>query len=119
MKNHRFTLLLLLSLLLTNIVKAYDFKVDGLCYDRIDDSSVNVVAFLGKQFKGHNYSEIPVVNCDEVRLKDITSAVQDIRVDVKPQDIYDIYGRKVRSNTTSLQGLPHGIYIVGGKKVVK
>ena len=37
----------------------------------------------------------------------------------KAQDIYDLNGRKVRSGSTSLEGLPRGIYIVGGKKVIK
>ena len=37
----------------------------------------------------------------------------------KAQDIYDLNGRKVCSGSTSLEGLPRGIYIVGGKKVVK
>ena len=37
----------------------------------------------------------------------------------KAQDIYDLNGRKVRSSSTSLEGLPRGIYIVGGKKVIK
>ena len=40
---------------------------------------------------------------------------------VKPADnnIYSITGRLVRRGSTSLEGLPHGVYIVGGKKVVK
>jgi len=25
-------------------------------------------------------------------------------------DVYDMYGRKVRSKETSLEGLPHGVY---------
>lgn len=37
----------------------------------------------------------------------------------KALDIYDLNGRKVRSGSTSLEGLPRGIYIVGGKKVIK
>ena len=37
----------------------------------------------------------------------------------KAQDIYDLNGRKVRSGSTSLEGLPRGIYIVGGKKVIR
>ena len=37
----------------------------------------------------------------------------------KAQDIYDLNGRKVRSGCTSLEGLPRGIYIVGGKKVIR
>lgn len=34
-------------------------------------------------------------------------------------DVYDLRGNKVRSNTTDLNGLQKGIYIVGGKKVVR
>ena len=36
-----------------------------------------------------------------------------------PQGIYDLSGRKVRIGTTSFDGLPKGVYIVNGKKVVK
>ena len=38
--------------------------------------------------------------------------------DTKSQDVYDLNGRKIRSGSTSLDGLPRGIYIIGGKKVV-
>ena len=34
-------------------------------------------------------------------------------------NVYDLNGRIVRQGTTSLEGLPRGIYIVGGRKVVK
>jgi hypothetical protein len=34
-------------------------------------------------------------------------------------DVYNLSGLKVKSQTTSLDGLPKGIYIVKGKKVVK
>lgn len=37
----------------------------------------------------------------------------------QPDAVYDMNGRIVRQGSTSLEGLPHGIYIVGGKKVVK
>ena len=32
-------------------------------------------------------------------------------------DVYDLQGRKVRQNVTTLKGLPSGIYIVNGKKI--
>lgn len=35
-----------------------------------------------------------------------------------PCDVYSITGKCVRMNATSLEGLPAGLYIVGGKKVV-
>lgn len=33
-------------------------------------------------------------------------------------DVYDLSGRKVRSQATTLQGLPKGVYFVNGRKVV-
>jgi hypothetical protein len=38
---------------------------------------------------------------------------------VEPYDVYDLSGRKVRHQVTSLDGLPNGIYIVNGRKVLK
>jgi len=38
---------------------------------------------------------------------------------VEPYDVYDLSGRKVRHQVTSLDGLPDGVYIVNGKKVLK
>jgi hypothetical protein len=34
-------------------------------------------------------------------------------------DVYDLSGRKVAHQVTSLEGLPNGIYIVNGKKMLK
>ena len=34
-------------------------------------------------------------------------------------DVYDLNGRKVRSASTTLEDLPKGVYIIGGRKVVK
>ena len=39
--------------------------------------------------------------------------------DNNAQNVYDLNGRMVRSGSTSLNGLPRGIYIVGGRKIVK
>jgi len=33
-------------------------------------------------------------------------------------DVYDLQGNKVRSNATDLNGLPNGVFIINGKKVV-
>ena len=38
---------------------------------------------------------------------------------IKPFDVYDLGGRKVLHQVTSLDGLPDGIYIVNGKKILK
>ena len=37
----------------------------------------------------------------------------------EPFDVYDLRGRKVLQRVTSLDGLPDGIYIVNGKKMLK
>ena len=37
----------------------------------------------------------------------------------EPFDVYDLSGRMVKSQVTSLDGLPKGIYVVKGKKVMK
>lgn len=39
--------------------------------------------------------------------------------DLSQGNVYDLNGRIVRQGTTSLEGLPHGIYIVNRKKVIK
>ncbi len=35
-----------------------------------------------------------------------------------PVDVYNVQGRMVRSKATTLEGLPNGVYIINGKKVV-
>lgn len=39
--------------------------------------------------------------------------------DLNLGNVYDINGRIIRQGTTSLEGLPKGIYIVNGKKVIR
>ena len=38
---------------------------------------------------------------------------------IEPFDVYDLSGHKVLQKVTSLDGLPEGIYIVNGKKMLK
>lgn len=38
---------------------------------------------------------------------------------IEPFDVYNLNGRKVRNQVTSLEGLPRGIYIVNDRKVLK
>ena len=40
-------------------------------------------------------------------------------VATEPYDVYDLSGRKVRHQVNSLEGLPDGIYIVNGRKILK
>lgn len=46
-----------------------------------------------------------------------TASIRDLIINGMPFDVYDLQGRKVRQNVTTLKGLPSGIYIVNGKKV--
>ena len=53
---------------------------------------------------------------------DDTTGIDELDVDpaeVQPFDVYDLSGRKVAHQVTSLEGLPNGIYIVNGKKMLK
>ena len=36
----------------------------------------------------------------------------------QPTDVYTLTGNKVRTNTMTLKGLPRGVYVVNGRKVV-
>lgn len=45
-------------------------------------------------------------------------SIQGVIIDGQPFDVYNIQGRKVRSGVTTLKGLPKGVYIVNGIKVV-
>lgn len=65
-----------------------------------------------------NYMIAPVwmnfTNIQEIRYTNISS------LDANGQtfDVYNIQGRKVRSGATSLDGLPKGVYIVNGRKII-
>ena len=45
--------------------------------------------------------------------------LEEAPVATEPFDVYDLSGRKVRHQVNSLDGLPDGIYIVNGKKILK
>ena len=44
--------------------------------------------------------------------------INDVIMDGKPFDVYNTQGRKIRSGVTSLKGLPKGVYIINGKKII-
>ena len=65
--------------------------------------------------------EFDMPQCNKLAIKALfdTTGISIIPTsDTKSQDVCDLNGRKVRSGSMSLDGLPRGIYIVGGKKVV-
>ena len=52
-----------------------------------------------------------------VNVDGMVTGINEMQFD-KPVDVYDLRGNKVRSNTTDLNGLQKGVYIVNGKKVI-
>ena len=65
--------------------------------------------------------EFEMPQCNKLAIKALfdTTGISIIPTsDTKSQDVYDLNGRKVRSGSMSLDGLPRGIHIIGGKKVV-
>ena len=53
---------------------------------------------------------------------DDATGIDEINVEpteVQPYDVYDLSGRKVAHQVTTLEGLPNGLYIVNGKKMLK
>lgn len=56
-------------------------------------------------------------------ISDNTTFIEGITSDIterdRPQAVYNLQGQVVRRGTTSLEGLPHGIYVVKGKKIMK
>ena len=49
----------------------------------------------------------------------LTTGIITISTDSTPFDVYNLQGRKVRHQVTSLDGLPKGVYIVNGNKVIR
>ena len=62
-------------------------------------------------------SEARSMNGDDDELTDIKEL--ESPAVVEPFDVYDLSGHKVLHQVTSVDGLPDGIYIVNGKKILK
>lgn len=64
--------------------------------------------------KGHKLAFKPYVDGISTSIEGVTT---DITERDMPLAVYSVYGQVVRRGTTSLEGLPSGMYIVNGKKV--
>ena len=47
-----------------------------------------------------------------------SSGISKLSTEKSPADIYDLHGRKIRTKATSTDGLPKGLYVTNGKKIV-
>lgn len=78
------------------------------------------------EFVPRNISYLKVAAGSPAELRVVTEAeyaemggVENVKADVDETfDVYNLQGVKVRSNARSLSGLPAGIYVAGGRKVV-
>ena len=91
-----------------------------------EDSTLNVTGWevttdgTSKNYQGAKL-EFDMPQCKKLAVKALfdETGISTIVTDNTIQNVYDLKGRIVRAGSTSLEGLPRGIYIVGGKKVVK
>ena len=68
---------------------------------------VTVIEFAGARFVYEDDDDVTGIEIVE------TPAAEE------PFDVYDLGGRQVLQRVTTLDGLPAGVYIVNGKKVLK
>lgn len=93
--------------------QTYSFRADITSNTLIQDKErLSVVALMLDREKG------TIINADKAAVGGL-SGIRTLSSDSMPVDVYDISGRKVRSSAASLEGLPKGIYIVDGQKVIK
>ena len=82
---------------------------------------MRIIAFLAKPFKGNNYDELDVVNCNEAKLGGkSTTGISEIIIDTQHGNhdgIYNLNGQLISSD--QWRELPKGIYIKNGKKYIK
>ena len=80
-----------------------------------------VAGGTAKEYSGSQL-ELTMPQCSVLAITAILGSadgISNIQEEHHDNDVYDLNGRKVRTGTTSLEGLPSGIYVVGGRKVVK
>ena len=92
-------------------------------YDVAEETNVYIYAGTpSSQAKGMRKANGDGTNALKIYGIEITrtgpSSIGEISADGGPQDVYSLSGQKVRSQAKDLKGLPAGVYIVGGKKVV-
>jgi len=78
------------------------------------DSPVGAYAIVVEGGKAENYELVLV---DGVLTVTMPDAIANVKL-TRPVDVYNTTGRKVRSQATDLRGLPKGIYVIEGRKVI-
>ena len=138
-KNHgrHWALLLMLSVLLPleGLAQTKQFemvveKTDGTELAFLITENYPVLQYMYGGENGVNTLDIQTANgfksipCPDVkrlytREAQGSSGISKLSADGKSSEVYDIQGRRISSGATSLDGLPKGVYIVDGRKVIK
>lgn len=93
------------------IFNAFYADIEGNIHIQNKDNLSVVVLLLDKQ-------NGTIINAAKCKIDAYGTGISSLSVNDQAFDIYTLQGYKVRTKATSLDGLPKGVYIVKGKKVV-
>lgn len=98
-----------------------------VCYSMTNESFVSNRDIIDIHYTGNGYINLSNVlfvdnGENEVSLGGTsfsdTTAIKEINSTVKPADVYSVTGKQVKKGAISFEGLPAGIYIVNGQKII-
>ena len=70
-------------------------------------------------FAGTDFYKPATVSYTLTVKEPVITGINSLQSAVAPEDVYDLGGRKVKNAGESLETLKKGVYIIGGKKVMK
>ena len=98
-----------------------------VCYSMTNESFVSNRDIIDIHYTGNGYinlSNVLFVDSEENEVSfggtsfSDTTAIKEINSTVKPADVYSVTGKLVKKSAISFEGLPAGIYIVNGHKII-
>ena len=98
-----------------------------VCYSMTNESFVSNRDIIDIHYTGNGYinlSNVLFVDSEENEVSfggtsfSDTTAIKEIISTVKPADVYSVTGKLVKKGAISFEGLPAGIYIVNGQKII-
>lgn len=98
-----------------------------VCYSMTNESFVSNRDIIDLHYTGNGYinlSNVLFVDSEENEVSfggtsfSDTTAIKEIISTVKPADVYSVTGKLVKKGAISIEGLPAGIYIVNGQKII-
>lgn len=98
-----------------------------VCYSMTNESFVSNRDIIDIHYTGNGYinlSNVLFVDSEENEVSfggtsfSDTTAIKEIISTVKPADVYSVTGKLVKKGAISIEGLPAGIYIVNGQKII-